>query len=249
MLNPEATNEVAAYASGIHYRQAERVIPNARLTGFNAFKIKVGFDADREMGALKELLSGLDEPETLAADANQAWNLAEARAFLAPLNNAELAWIEEPLPAYASPDDWQRLAQTSSIPLAGGENITGYPDFLKAISCGSLAVLQPDVIKWGGITGCAGIAHAAIKAKRRYCPHYLGGGVGLAASAEVLAAAGGDGQLEVDVNPNPLREEIVPTANHLTGGMWHCSDRSGLGIEALPNSFNQYQTHSIDLTT
>jgi hypothetical protein len=35
--------------------------------------------------------------------------------------------------------------------------------------------------------------------------YFLGGGISLVASAHLLAAAGGAGLLEVDVNPNPLR--------------------------------------------
>ena len=49
------------------------------------------------------------------------------------------------------------------------------------------------------------IAKAVVAKKKSYCPHFLGGGIGLLASAHALAAVGGDGMLEVDCNPNPLR--------------------------------------------
>ena len=38
-----------------------------------------------------------------------------------------------------------------------------------------------------------------------FCPHWLGGGIGLIASIHLKAAAGGAGYVEVDSNPNPLR--------------------------------------------
>jgi hypothetical protein len=42
-----------------------------------------------------------------------------------------------------------------------------------------------------------------------YCPHWLAGGVGLAASMHALAGSGSvRGYAEVDANPNPLREEV-----------------------------------------
>ena len=72
-----------------------------------------------------------------------------------------------------------------------------------------MAVVQPDVAKWGGISGCLPVARRVVAARRRYCPHYLGGGIGLLASAHLLAAVGGDGLLEVDCNPNPLREGLA----------------------------------------
>ena len=45
---------------------------------------------------------------------------------------------------------------------------------------------------------------------KTFCPHYLGGGIGLLASAHLLAAVGGDGWVEVDANDNPLRDALWP---------------------------------------
>ena len=55
------------------------------------------------------------------------------------------------------------------------------------------------------MTGCLEVVRLCHQHGVRYCPHYLGGAIGLLASAHLLAAAGGDGLLEMDVNPNPLR--------------------------------------------
>ena len=65
----------------------------------------------------------------------------------------------------------------------------------------------------------------------RYCPHYLGGGIGLLASAHLLAAAGGDGLLEVDNNFNPLGEGLAQPFPRLESGQFNLSDSPGLGVE------------------
>ena len=49
----------------------------------------------------------------------------------------------------------------SSAPLAGGENIAGFADFQALIAARSHQVVQPDLLKWGGVTGCLGVARAA----------------------------------------------------------------------------------------
>jgi L-alanine-DL-glutamate epimerase-like enolase superfamily enzyme len=98
------------------------------------------------------------------------------------------------------------------------------------------------VAKWGGITGCLAVAKTALRAGRYYFPHFLGAGIGLAASAELLAAVGGDGLLEVDVNDNPLRSLFFDGTEPVTKGKWICNDSIGLGIETLPNALDQYQT-------
>ena len=65
----------------------------------------------------------------------------------------------------------------------------------------------------------------------RVCPHSLGGGVGLLASAHCLAAIGGDGLLEVDANPNPLREATCGPLATIREGSARLGDEPGLGVE------------------
>ena len=69
-----------------------------------------------------------------------------------------------------------------------------------------------------------------LAAGRRYCPHFLGGGIGLLASAHLLAAAGGDGLLEIDCNPNPLREGLAILIRQLEDGRLVLSEAPGLGV-------------------
>jgi L-alanine-DL-glutamate epimerase-like enolase superfamily enzyme len=64
----------------------------------------------------------------------------------------------------------------------------------------------------------------------RYCPHYLGAGIGLRASAHVLAAAGGDGLLEIDSNPNPLRSALAGPLEDLHEGKCRLGDAPGIGV-------------------
>lgn len=243
-LNPDAGNIVPCYASGIAIAQADAQIDQSRAAGFSAFKVKVGFDTARDTAFLTRLIAGLSDTETLCADANQAWSLAEAEIFLAACRDMPLGWLEEPLPADASLTDWRALAKTSPILLAGGENITGTGGFADAIATGVFGVLQPDIAKWGGFSGCWPVARAIRAAGLRYCPHFLGGGIGLIASAHLLAAAGGDGMLEVDVNPNPLRDAFDPWHGAASRGMFALSDAPGLGITALPEEISPYATWS-----
>lgn len=244
-LNPAATRSVPTYASGIALGQAAEVLPKARVAGFTAFKVKVGFDVDADIAGLKALLDQMEQGESLRADANQAWDVTTALAVLNALRDQPLVWMEEPIPANAPPEDWHALAE-QPIPLAGGENISGMDAFADTITRGAFAVIQPDVAKWGGVSGCLHVAQAALSAGRSYCPHFLGGGIGLLASAHVLAAAGGPGLLEVDVNPNPLRDAFAGASPDRATGHLSLDTAPGLGVEALPDTLAPYLTHSRD---
>jgi L-alanine-DL-glutamate epimerase-like enolase superfamily enzyme len=142
-------------------------------------------------------------------DANQAWNIEQAHQMLAPLAAFNLQWLEEPIAADRPQEEWQRLREMASMPLAAGENIYRQDQFDAVMDADILGVVQPDLAKWGGLSKTIPLARAIRASGKRYCPHYLGGGIGLVASAHALAAAGGDGMLEVDINPNPLRTEFA----------------------------------------
>ena len=66
---------------------------------------------------------------------------------------------------------------------------------------------------------------------RSFCPHYLGGGIGLIHSLHLLAAVRGPGLLEVDANPNPLREGLLGDNFAVTNGAVALPGGQGLGLE------------------
>jgi L-alanine-DL-glutamate epimerase-like enolase superfamily enzyme len=233
---------INVYASGINPDRPEATVERARASGHCAFKLKIGFDAERDrqnLTALRHLLTG---NILLAADANQAWTTDEALRLAPPLEQFDLAWLEEPLRADVPWQDWERLAGSTSIPLAAGENISSDASFAAAISSRAISVFQPDVAKWGGITRCSSVARDVLSAGRRFCPHYLGGGIGLLASAHLLAAVGGEGLLEIDININPLRDACCGPVDHVHSGQVTLSEEPGLGNEPDLQALAKYRT-------
>ncbi len=231
LLEPAAPDRVPAYASGINPSRPGPVALAQQSLGFRAFKLKVGFGEARDCANLRELRDALGEAAMLMVDANQAWDLETGLAMADRMAPFHPAWLEEPLRADAAPQTWRSFAERSPIPLAAGENLRGRDAFGTALATGAFRYLQPDVIKWGGITGCLDVGAGIVAAGLAFCPHYLGGGIGLTASAHLLAAVGGSGLLEVDSNPNPLREALAQPFSRIAEGHWHLSDAPGLGIE------------------
>lgn len=243
-LNGAAARSVSTYASGIAIGAARELIAQARGAGHDAFKVKIGFNGQEDVDRLCELSEALHPGALLMADVNQAWSVAQALTFADQIDGMGLAWLEEPVRADLAASDWADVAAGYDTPLAGGENISGYCDFEAAISARHLSVIQPDVVKWGGLSGCGNVAAQVREAGLRYCPHFLGGGIGLIASGHMLAAIGGDGLLEVDVNPNPLRDAFVGARSQ--GGVFAIGDTAGLGIERLPEEIAQFQTLALE---
>lgn len=62
-------------------------------------------------------------------------------------------WVEEPIAADEPHEAWRTLAAKCGVPLAAGENLRGLRAFADAIDGGYLRFIQPDVGKWGGLSG------------------------------------------------------------------------------------------------
>jgi L-alanine-DL-glutamate epimerase-like enolase superfamily enzyme len=112
--------------------------------------------------------------------------------------------------------------------------------FSEAIASGSFAVIQPDPGKWGGFSGCIAVAREALFHRRLFCPHWLGGGIGLVASMQLKAAAGGPGYVEVDSNPNPLRTLLATPMPELRDGAYTLGESAGLGVRPDMDVVREY---------
>jgi D-galactarolactone cycloisomerase len=240
LLNPDASDLVPAYASGLNPNDCVENVIRCRAEGYQAFKLKIGFGADIDDRNIKALMDVMGDGERLFVDANQRWALEEAIANADRLGEFPIDWLEEPMLADRPADEWRTLKAACSIPLAGGENLYAREDITEALEW--LDFVQPDVGKWGGIEACMAVAGETLKAGRIYCPHWLSGGVGLMHSAQMLAAAGGDGVLEVDSNENPLRTTIAALVPGIKDGDFHMSNAPGIGIDVPLDALGDWAT-------
>lgn len=231
LFRHQGVEKVPVYASGINPGEALKTVDDCRKKGYRAFKLKVGFGPETDVNTVSRIVGQLGPNEALMLDANQGWNVGGAINFVDKISHYPIEWLEEPLPADRPVTEWAALSSASAIPLAAGENIRGIGEFSRKISSGHMAVIQPDACKWGGVTGCLQVARKALAAGKRFCPHYLGGGIGLLASAHILAAAGGNGWLELDINPNPLREGLANPYPEIKDGHLFMPGSPGIGVE------------------
>lgn len=225
----EPVTQVPCYASGLGPKEPENQAAAAMEEGHNAFKLKVGFGEDIDRANAKAMRDTIGADAKLAFDANARWDVIESIRMAEILANFDPIWLEEPLPADRPHAEWWDLAERCPIPLAAGENLRA-DDLDQACRRDYLRFVQPDIAKWGGFSGCFPIARLALTEAKTFCPHFLGGGIGLIASAHLLAAAGGPGLLEVDFNPNSLRTLMAGRDSQIKRGQFNLPGGLGLGV-------------------
>ena len=235
------SRKIKVYASGINPGGAGQTAEAALKRGHRALKLKVGFGIDTDLANLASLRA-IVGAGMLAADANQGWSIEQALAMMPRLGEFELRWLEEPIRADRPRQEWQTLRSSANMPLAAGENIASRAAFEQILAEDVLGVVQPDIAKWGGLTVCAGLARDILSAGKTFCPHYLGGGIGLLASAHLLAGIGGNGWLEVDANDNPLRDQFCGPVLNVNEGTIVLDDTPGLGIAPELSRIDRYRS-------
>ena len=174
-------DSVRAYGSGVnlHYSLEELVAQVRRWTdaGFGAVKIKVGKPTlDEDIERVAAVREALGPDRELMIDANQRWDLDRAIRSVEALSAFDLAWIEEPLRA----DDLaghtelaRRLAASSRVPIALGENLHNAHRFGAFLRAGAAQIVQPNIVRVGGITPFLRIAELAGEHGAAVHPHLL----------------------------------------------------------------------------
>lgn len=139
--------------------------------GYRAIKMKVGLpnlaEDVRRVTAIRKFLA---DDILLMIDANQKWDLEQARLAFRSLDGVALSWIEEPL----HPDDISGHAELHSratLPVALGEHVYTTHAFRDYINRPAVDIVQVDVCRVGGITPWLQVAALAEAANLRVCPH------------------------------------------------------------------------------
>lgn len=170
-----------AYGSGInlHYSLDELVgqAERWRDRGFHTVKIKVGSaDLERDLERVAAVRDVIGPDAGLMVDANQRWDLAQATVSIEALSAFGLTWMEEPLRA----DDTagyvelrRRVGGDRGVPIALGENAYHRYRFADLIDAGACDVVQPNIVRVGGISPFLEIVELARDRGVVLAPHLL----------------------------------------------------------------------------
>ena len=159
----------------LHLEDAELVeeAMRAKERGFGGTKIKVGrphvAEDVRRIAAVRDKVGADWE---IMTDANQGFTLDEAIRRVRRFADLDVAWFEEPMHA----DDvgaHQRLAASTSVPIAVGESLYSMSQFKDYLQSGACSIVQVDVGRIGGITPWLKVAHMAEAFNVPVCPHFL----------------------------------------------------------------------------
>ncbi|MEV1132245.1 mandelate racemase/muconate lactonizing enzyme family protein [Agromyces sp. NPDC049794] len=219
------------YGSGVnlHYPLDELVAQAERwvAAGFDAVKVKVGSpDVARDVERIAAVRQVIGPDRRLMIDANQRWSLEQAERAIGELARFDPAWIEEPLRADHLAAHVE-LRRRIDLPVALGENLYTRYRFAEFIEAGVVDIVQPNIVRVGGITPFLRIAELAAERGVALAPHLL-----LELSAQVALALPGEHLVESveDASFEALGALAEPSPVAVDGARVRTTGQNGLGI-------------------
>jgi L-alanine-DL-glutamate epimerase-like enolase superfamily enzyme len=232
------TRAVPVYGSGgwISYTDEQVADEVSRYIsrGFAGVKIKIGGDEDRDVERVRAVRRAIGPNHKLMVDANQGLTLGRALRLARRLEEFRLEWFEEPFPK-DDLESYARLSNATEIPLAAGEREFGVPPFRRLVAARCISVVQPDLLRVGGVTGWQQVAGLADSHLLPIAPHfYREYDVHLAAAQPNLIAIESFDWLDPLLEaPFEVRDGLAPVP-----------DRPGFGVTFRQEAIREYRVRS-----
>ncbi|MBI3350059.1 MAG: galactonate dehydratase [Burkholderiales bacterium] len=237
--------KVYSWVGGDRPADVIRDIKRLREGGFDTFKM----NGTEEMGIVDSARK-VDEAVARIAEIREAFGhdiefgidfhgrvaAPMAKPLLKALEPYRPLFVEEPVLAEQS-EQYPRLAEHTSIPLAAGERMFSRFDFKRVFAGGGIAIVQPDLSHAGGITECFKIAAMAEAHDVAFAPHCPLGPVALAACLAVDFVSHNavlqEQSMGIHYNQGAELLDFVknPDDFHIENGYINPLRKPGLGVE------------------
>ena len=142
--------------------------------GFRAVKLRLGKEVNpaAEVSRVRAVQQAVGTDIRILVDATESWDRARATLTGRRLQEAGIAWLEDPL-HHQDVAGLSDLAETLDIPVAGGEHLYDLAAFKTLLQSHAVDILIIDLARVGGITPWRRIAALAQAYQLPVCGHVI----------------------------------------------------------------------------
>jgi L-alanine-DL-glutamate epimerase-like enolase superfamily enzyme len=143
-------------------------------SGFNAVKLRLGKEPTAELEArrVQAVRAAVGPQARIMVDATESWSLAQARRTGRVLQDAGIAWLEDPV-HHLDVTGLAELRRQLEIPIAAGEHLYHLDAFRTLLEARAVDVLILDLARVGGLTPWRKIAALAQAHGISVCGHVV----------------------------------------------------------------------------
>jgi len=227
MIGGPCRDKIKAYASLLRYEKPSDVATIAVRCveqGYTAIKLH-----QRDIESVKAVRQAVGSDIVLMVDVNGAWTPRQAVEKAKVLEEYGVLWLEEPVSPMDDYDGLAYVKDKSGILIAAGENEYTHYGFKDMIAKRAVDIIQPDVIKSGGILECGKIFALAEAWNLQIATHCFCFGTGVAATLHLSLSNMRNEYVEA--NAIPLAASFIQPCLRPERGYLTVPDKPGLGIE------------------
>jgi L-rhamnonate dehydratase len=245
LLGGSYKDKIRAYASALMPEttdQVKRMVDSYTSQGYTAIKFgwgPLGYDVHFDIELIKTARKAAGDHVELMIDIGKRYRLKSAMYVAKALEQLNIYWLEEPLPA-EDYKGYKRLTESTTMRIATGEEESGRLAFQRLINETLVDVIQPDMSRCGGLTEAKKIATLAADNNILCVPHAFKTGVLVAASIQLIAAIQHAPFLEFSVTESAIRKELLVKPFVQKDGFVDVPQLPGLGIELNPEVIKKY---------
>jgi L-alanine-DL-glutamate epimerase-like enolase superfamily enzyme len=245
LLGGSYTDKVRPYASALMPDSQEEVksmVEKYSGLGFTAIKFgwgPLGYDVHADLKLIEMARTSAGDHMEIMIDIGKRYQLKQAMYVAKALEQMNIYWLEEPLPA-EDYDGYKRLTESTTMRIATGEEESGRLAFSRLISESHIDIIQPDISRCGGLTEAKKIASMAADNNITMVPHAFKTGILVAASIHLIAALPQIPFLEFSVTESAIRKELLVKPFVQKDGFVEVPAAPGLGIELNPDVIRKY---------
>jgi len=204
----------------------------ARL-GFRILKVKTGLDVNNDIERIIRLHEEFGRRFTVRVDANQGYDLANLKDFLAKTSTAKVELVEQPLPV-GQEHELLSLSRTERKIIAGDESLKDARAALDFASAeGPFGIYNIKLMKCGGLAGAKEIATIA---ENSGIELFWGCNdesiLSIAAALHVAYSCPNTRYIDLDGSLD-LAEDLVTGGFTIEGGFMKINPKPGFGVELL----------------
>jgi L-alanine-DL-glutamate epimerase-like enolase superfamily enzyme len=231
ILRPEV--ELAACMGIQSYERAKELAAYYVEQGFTTLKTKAGADIEEDVAMVRGVRDAVGKRLKLRIDPNRAYSPQQAAELARRLEEYELEYLEQPIPAEPLSDaTW--LRQQTCTPIALNESVTDPASVWHILKAEAAAFILPDTPQAGGILPCVKIGHLC-EAAGIPCIMHCGHDLGPKTAAMLhVAAACPAYSLANDSTYYGLESDIIREPLAIVRGRIAVPGRPGLGVEGDP---------------
>jgi L-alanine-DL-glutamate epimerase-like enolase superfamily enzyme len=248
LLGGSYCDKVRAYASALMPETTDgvkKMVETHADLGYTALKFgwgPLGYDVNFDINLIKAARKAAGDKMDIMIDIGKRYRLKESIYVAKALEQLNIYWLEEPLPA----EDYigyKTLTESTTMRIATGEEESGRRAFARLINETHVDVIQPDMSRCGGLTEAKKIAAMAADNNILCVPHAFKTGILVAASIHLIAAIPNAPVLEFSVTESPLRKGLLSTTFEMKDGYVSVPQKPGLGIELNQEVIKKYRVN------